>query len=206
MAVSFFMKIERPNACARADYTQRSRRRQPMRVDAKSSCFSSSFVTFIAPLTLPTSAQSSDPTGKSKIKEQVCMKKRRDFLKATGAALGGAAITGILSVEAKAEPQEKAAVGRARKGVVTIRCTPNIKVEAIHEAIKQSLGFVDALPAVCWASISTSAAAIPSRSTSTFLEQRAALTPCKVGQLEQRTLRREASGRADFEPGPGHHV
>jgi hypothetical protein len=70
------------------------------------------------------------------------MKKRRDFLKATGAALGGAAITGILSVEAKAEPQKEAAVGRARKGVVTIRCTPNIKVEAIHEAIKQSLGFV----------------------------------------------------------------
>jgi hypothetical protein len=70
------------------------------------------------------------------------MKKRRDFLKATGVALGGAAISGILSVEATAEPQKPEALGRARKGNVAIRCAPGVKIESIHEAVKQSLGIL----------------------------------------------------------------
>jgi anaerobic selenocysteine-containing dehydrogenase len=48
------------------------------------------------------------------------MKQRREFLKATGAALGGAALSGILPVEATAEPQGEG--GR------------------VHEAIRTSLG------------------------------------------------------------------
>lgn len=73
------------------------------------------------------------------------MKKRRDFLKATGAALGGAAISGILSVEATAEqkPVEGLAATRARKaGSIAIRCAPGVKIETIHEAVRQSLGLV----------------------------------------------------------------
>jgi hypothetical protein len=70
------------------------------------------------------------------------MKKRRDFLKATGVALGGAALTGIISVEAHAEPQKEVLAGRARKGSINIRCAPNVKIETIHEAVKQSLGLV----------------------------------------------------------------
>jgi len=71
------------------------------------------------------------------------MTKRREFLKATGAALGGAAITGILSVEAKAEPQAAIAQERPRKaGTISIRCARGVKIESIHEAVKQGLGLV----------------------------------------------------------------
>lgn len=75
----------------------------------------------------------------------VCgMSKRRDFLKTTGAALGGIAISGITSITAEAEPQRTAEVAqRARKpGRISIHCTPNVKIESIHEAIKQALGRV----------------------------------------------------------------
>jgi hypothetical protein len=67
--------------------------------------------------------------------------KKREFLKTAGAALGGAALTGIISVEAKAEPQREAAVG-ARRGTISIRCTRGVKIESIHEAVKQGLGLV----------------------------------------------------------------
>ena len=70
------------------------------------------------------------------------MKKRRDFLKATGAALGGAAISGIISVEATAEPQAAAVARPHKAGNVVIRCAPNVKIESIHEAVKQSLGIL----------------------------------------------------------------
>ena len=73
------------------------------------------------------------------------MKKRRDFLKATGAALGGAAISGILSVQASAEQEKPGteALARGRKaGEIAIRCAPGIKIESIHEAVKQALGLV----------------------------------------------------------------
>lgn len=68
------------------------------------------------------------------------MKKRREFLKATGVALGGAAITGILSVEA--EPQAVAQERPHKAGTISIRCTRGVKIESIHEAIKQGLGLV----------------------------------------------------------------
>jgi len=68
------------------------------------------------------------------------MTKRREFLKATGAALGGAAITGILSVEA--EPQAVAQERPRKAGTISIRCTRGVKIESIHEAIKQGLGLV----------------------------------------------------------------
>ena len=68
--------------------------------------------------------------------------KKRDFLKTAGAALGGAALTGILTVEAKAEAQPQVA-GRPRKaGEISIRCSREVKIEGIHEAVKQALGLV----------------------------------------------------------------
>jgi hypothetical protein len=69
--------------------------------------------------------------------------KKREFLKTAGAALGGAALTGILSVEAKAESQPQVQ-GRAvsRKGEISIRCSREVKIEGIHEAVRQALGFV----------------------------------------------------------------
>jgi hypothetical protein len=69
--------------------------------------------------------------------------KKREFLKTAGAALGGAALTGIISVEAKAEVQPQVAAGRARKvGEISIRCSRDVKIEGIHEAVRQALGFV----------------------------------------------------------------
>lgn len=70
------------------------------------------------------------------------MKKRREFLKATGAALGGAAIAGILSVDATAEPQKEAVARPRKSGEIAIRCAPSVKIESIHEAVKQALGLV----------------------------------------------------------------
>jgi hypothetical protein len=74
------------------------------------------------------------------------MSKRRDFLKTTGAALGGMAIAGISSieVEAQAKPATSAAqmLARPKPGSVAIACHPNVKIESIHEAIKQALGRV----------------------------------------------------------------
>ena len=67
------------------------------------------------------------------------MKQRREFLKATGAALGGAALSGILPVEATAEPQGEG--GRAHKpGTISLRFTRGVKIEQVHEAIRTSLG------------------------------------------------------------------
>src|SRR5215472_14681540 len=64
-----------------------------------------------------------------------CMSKRRDFLKTTGAALGGVAIAGISSIEAKGQERaEKAEAVRpkSRPGTISIRCAPNVKIESIH--------------------------------------------------------------------------
>src|SRR5262249_51985637 len=71
------------------------------------------------------------------------MSKRRDFLKASGATLGGIAIAGITSIEAKGQEkvQERLAVAK-RPGTLAIRCAPGVKIEAIHEAVKQALGRV----------------------------------------------------------------
>jgi hypothetical protein len=72
------------------------------------------------------------------------MSKRRDFLKTTGAALGGMAIAGISSVEAtgQQEKAEMAARPKSRPGTLSIRCAPNVKIESIHAAVQQALGRV----------------------------------------------------------------
>src|SRR5215468_9960237 len=70
------------------------------------------------------------------------MSKRRDFLKTTGIALGGAAIAGISSIEAEAQEKVASLTGRVKPGTVAIRCAPNVKIESIHEAVKQALGRV----------------------------------------------------------------
>ena len=73
------------------------------------------------------------------------MSKRREFLKTTGAALGGMAIAGISSIEAKGQERaERAEAARAksRPGTISIRCAPNVKIESIHEAVAQALGRV----------------------------------------------------------------
>jgi len=73
-----------------------------------------------------------------------CMSKRREFLKTTGAALGGMAIAGITSIEATGQ-QEKAEIAarpKTRPGTLSIRCAPNVKIESIHAAVQQALGRV----------------------------------------------------------------
>ena len=70
------------------------------------------------------------------------MSKRRDFLKATGAALGGMAIAGISSIEAEAQVKPGVLPARGKAGSIAIRCAPNVKIESIHEAVKQALGRV----------------------------------------------------------------
>jgi hypothetical protein len=72
----------------------------------------------------------------------VGMSKRRDFLKATGAALGGMAIAGISSIETEAQVKPGLVPARGKAGLVAIRCSPNVKIESIHEAVKQALGRV----------------------------------------------------------------
>jgi hypothetical protein len=90
-----------------------------------------------------------DPEAESfsgRYERSYCMSKRRDFLKTTGAALGGMAIAGISSIEAKGQEKEKekaeAARPRSRPGTISIRCAPNVKIESIHEAVQQALGRV----------------------------------------------------------------
>jgi hypothetical protein len=71
------------------------------------------------------------------------MSKRRDFLKTTSAALGGMAIAGITSIETEAQqPKPAMAMARSKAGMVAIHCAPNVKIESIHEAVKQALGRV----------------------------------------------------------------
>ena len=70
------------------------------------------------------------------------MSKRRDFLKATGAALGGMAIAGISSIEAEAQVKPGMVPVRGKTGSIAIRCSPGVKIESIHEAVKQALGRV----------------------------------------------------------------
>jgi hypothetical protein len=73
------------------------------------------------------------------------MSKRREFLKTTGAALGGMAIAGISSIEAKGQEKgEKAEAARpkTRPGTISIRCAPGVKIESIHAAVQQALGRV----------------------------------------------------------------
>jgi hypothetical protein len=62
--------------------------------------------------------------------------KKRDFLKTTGAALGGMAISGITSVEVEA--QSKA----SRVGSVSIRCERGVKLESIQRAVALAVGRV----------------------------------------------------------------
>jgi len=70
------------------------------------------------------------------------MSKRRDFLKTTGAVLGGMAIAGISSIETEAQVKPGVVPARGKSGLVAIRCSPNVKIESIHEAVKQALGRV----------------------------------------------------------------
>jgi hypothetical protein len=77
------------------------------------------------------------------------MSKRRDFLKTTGAALGGMAIAGITSIEATGQERERekekieaAAHPKTRPGTLSIRCAPGVKIESIHAAVQQALGRV----------------------------------------------------------------
>lgn len=72
----------------------------------------------------------------------VGMSKRRDFLKTTGAALGGMAIAGISSIGAEAQVRPATVPARAKAGSIAIRCTPNVKIESIHAAVAQALGRV----------------------------------------------------------------
>lgn len=60
--------------------------------------------------------------------------KKREFLKTTGAALGGAAITGIASITAEAEPQ------RTKIGSISIRCDKGVKLESVQRAVAVALG------------------------------------------------------------------
>lgn len=68
------------------------------------------------------------------------MSKRRDFLKTTGAALGGMALAGISSIETEAQVRPGVGPARGKPGLVAIHCSPNVKIESIHEAVKQALG------------------------------------------------------------------
>jgi hypothetical protein len=71
------------------------------------------------------------------------MSKRREFLKTTGAALGGMAIAGISSIEAKGQQEKiEATRPKSRPGTISIRCAPNVKIESIHAAVQQALGRV----------------------------------------------------------------
>jgi hypothetical protein len=72
------------------------------------------------------------------------MSKRREFLKTTGAALGGMAIAGISSIEATGQEKgEKIeATRKPRPGTISIHCAPNVKIESIHAAVQQALGRV----------------------------------------------------------------
>jgi len=70
------------------------------------------------------------------------MSKRRDFLKTTGAALGGMALAGISSIQAEAQVKPGVAAARGKAGSIAIRGAPNLKIESIHEAVKQALGRV----------------------------------------------------------------
>lgn len=64
------------------------------------------------------------------------MKKRRDFLKTTGAALGGIAISGIIPSEASAQ------VKPTRAGTISIHAGRAVKLETLQEAIKLAVGRV----------------------------------------------------------------
>jgi hypothetical protein len=70
------------------------------------------------------------------------MSKRRDFIKTTGAALGGMAIAGISSIQTEAQVKPGLTPARGKAGSIAIRCAPNVKIESIHEAVKQALGRV----------------------------------------------------------------
>jgi len=70
------------------------------------------------------------------------MSKRRDFIKTTGAALGGMAIAGISSIQTEAQVKPGLTPARGKPGLLAIRCAPNVKIESIHEAVKQALGRV----------------------------------------------------------------
>jgi hypothetical protein len=72
----------------------------------------------------------------------VGMSKRRDFIKTTGAALGGMAIAGISSIQTEAQVKPGLTPARSKAGSIAIRCAPNVKIESIHEAVKQALGRV----------------------------------------------------------------
>lgn len=59
--------------------------------------------------------------------------------------MGGIAIAGISSIDAKGQEKgEKAEMARpkSRPGIISIRCAPNVKIESIHEAVQQALGRV----------------------------------------------------------------
>ena len=68
------------------------------------------------------------------------MAKRREFLKTT-AALGGIAIVGAAA--SRAEAQERPATTTARPskpGTISISFDRNVKIDHIHEALKQVIG------------------------------------------------------------------
>lgn len=62
------------------------------------------------------------------------MKERRDFLKTTGAALGGMAVAGITSIETKAEPQKN------KVGIISIQTARDVKLESIQRAVALAVG------------------------------------------------------------------
>ncbi|MBZ5520875.1 MAG: hypothetical protein LAP21_01320 [Acidobacteriia bacterium] len=77
------------------------------------------------------------------------MKKRREFLKTTGAALGGIAISGIIPAEAAAEPQKTAVAPAAaqsmqtkamRAGTINIHAAHGVKLANLQEALAQAVG------------------------------------------------------------------
>ena len=69
------------------------------------------------------------------------MSKRREFLKATGAALGGIAISSIPSIEAKGEQKSAEMARMAPKGgIYQVTVSRDVKLESLQAALKTIVG------------------------------------------------------------------